>query len=157
MIERVIEHPAAQKLLGAFRQFGKVDWHGRMVAGYRPNEIHTLLMINKCVGEDSPGMAISEISKLLRVSSPTITQTIKQLESEGLVTRSADPADLRVVLIRLTETGKQVAMQAIETYTMILTGLVEYLGEEQSNQLAELLTKTNEYFSKEQPIKKDSI
>lgn len=146
----MIEHPTARKLLKAFRRFGRAEWHGRTVSGYKPSEIQLLFTINKSVSRDSPGMMVSEISKLLHVTSPTVTQLIKELEADGLIERNMDPADRRVVLIRLTEAGEQIAQKAAKAYSEALLGLIEYLGEEESNQLAELLGKVYVYFSEKQ-------
>jgi DNA-binding MarR family transcriptional regulator len=40
------------------------------------------------------------------VSQPSMTQLVQRLEQRGLVTRESDPADGRVALVLLTDTGK---------------------------------------------------
>ena len=131
-------NPIAQKLMKTFMQFTKVEWHQRSIAGCKPSEIRVLFCVKKGVKPDTPEMKVSEISKMLHVTSPTITQLLKGLEANGLIERHIDPTDRRAVGITLTEKGKMVTQQAADAFLASFQGLTEYLGEEQSNQLAEL-------------------
>jgi len=137
----------AQKLFRAFMQFGKAQWHQRSIAGCTPGEIRVLFCIRRGVKPDAPDIKVSEISKLLHVTSPTVTQLLKGLEANALVERHIDPADRRAVGIVLTKKGELVTVQATDAFSSSLQGLVEYLGEEQSNQLAELLSRVIRYYS----------
>ena len=136
-----------QKLMRAFMQFNKAGWQHRSVAGCKPSEIWVLFCIKKGVNPDTPEMKVSDISKLLHVTSPTITQLIKGLEANGLVERNIDPTDRRAVGIKLTQKGEMVTKKARDAFLASFHGLVEYLGEEQSNQLAELLPKVIRYYN----------
>ena len=127
-------------------QFNKVEWHQRSIAGCTLSEIRVLFCIRKSTKPDTSEMKVSEISKLLHVTSPTITQLLKGLEANGLVTRHIDPTDRRAVGIALTEKGEMVTQQAADAFSASFEGLVEYLGEEQSYQLAELLSQVFRYF-----------
>src|SRR5579884_3003579 len=130
----------------AFMQFHRVDWHDRSVAGCRPSEIRVLFCVKRGAKPDSL-VTVSEIGKRLGVTSPTITQLLKGLEANGLIERHIDPADRRAVGITLTEKGERVTEQAAEAFSASLHGLIEYLGEEQSNQLAELLSRVSRYYN----------
>lgn len=144
-----LTNPTAQRLLNAFMQFGKAEWHQRTVAGYKPSEIRVLFCVKKGLRPDASEMKVSEISKLLHVTSPTITQLIKGLEANGLIERNIDPGDRRAVGIKLTAKGEMVTQQAVDIFTSSLNGLIEYLGEEQSNQLADLLLKVFCYYEEQ--------
>lgn len=50
---------------------------------------------------------MSDVAEGLGISFPAATKTIDRLVRKGLVSRSEDPHDRRVVRIRLTELGKQ--------------------------------------------------
>src|SRR6266487_5483779 len=104
--------PTAQKLLRSFMQFSKAEWHKQTVAGCKPSGIRVLFCIKKGMNPDTPEMKVSDISKLLHVTSPTVTQLIKGLEANGLVERNIDPTDRRAVGIKLTEKGEMVTQQA---------------------------------------------
>jgi DNA-binding MarR family transcriptional regulator len=143
----IATNSTAQKLFRAFMQFHKMGWHEGSIAGCKPSEIRVLFCIKKGVKLDAPDMKVSEISKQLHVTSPTITQLLKGLESNGLIERRIDPADRRAVGITLTEKGERVTQQAAEAFSASLNGLIEYLGEEESNQLAELLSGVFRYYN----------
>lgn len=136
-----------QKLLKSFTQFKRGEWHRRNIAGHKPSEINVLMCIKHSAKHGSLEMKVSDISKLLRVTSPTVTQLIKGMEEKGLVERNSDPLDRRAVRIKLTTKGEKVAKKAEQAFKASLQGLVEFLGEEQSIQLAELLSQVFIYFN----------
>src|SRR6266699_3098419 len=139
-------NPTAQKLLRSFQEFHKAGWHQRSIAGYKPSEIRVLFCVKKGAKPDVPEVKVSEISKMLHVTSPTITQLLKGLEANGLIERNIDPTDRRAVVVKLTRKGEMVAQQAADAFFASMHGLLEYLGEEQSNQLVDLLSKVLRYF-----------
>jgi hypothetical protein len=49
--------------------------------------------------------------------------------------------------VNLTKQGEQVTEQADEAFSATMRGLIDYLGEQQSSQLADLLFKVFRYFS----------
>src|SRR5947207_1799047 len=138
----------AQKLLGAFKRFNRVAWHQESFMGCKPSEIQLLFCIKKgMMRSDAPAMKVSELSKYMHVTSPTVTQLIKGLEANGLVERHIDSTDRRAVRVQLTPKGEMVSQKASEAFFMSFSGLVEHLGEERSNQLAELLGDAFVYFT----------
>jgi DNA-binding MarR family transcriptional regulator len=58
-----------------------------------------------------------------------------------------DTTDRRVIVVNLTEQGELVVEQADEAFSTTMKGLIDYLGEQQSNQLADLLFKVFHYFA----------
>ncbi len=142
-----LRNPTAQKLMRTFMQFGRAAWHQRSIAGCKPSEIKVLFCIKKSVKPGASEIKVSEISKLLQVTPPTVTQLLKGLEANGLIERHIDPRDRRAVGITLSEKGEMVTRQAADAFSASLDGLIEYLGEEQSNQLAELLSRVYHYYS----------
>jgi DNA-binding MarR family transcriptional regulator len=51
--------------------------------------------------------SIGDLALAERVRPQSMTQTISDLESDGLIARRADPADGRRILVELTEQGRQ--------------------------------------------------
>lgn len=144
-----MEHrnPIAQKLLESFRQFHRLNWHQNPNVGLKTSEIMVLFSIKKRVQPDSPGIKVSDISSALKVAPPTITQLINGLETNGFIERTMDKADRRAVRVKLTEKGQVTIEEASNVIFEAYNGLVEYLGEQKSNELAELLAQTFNYFS----------
>ncbi|MFJ5718190.1 MarR family winged helix-turn-helix transcriptional regulator [Neobacillus sp. NPDC093127] len=141
-----IESATAQKLLKAFMQFRKTGWHEKKIGGYNPSEFKVLAAIQQGANEKNDEMKLSEISQRLQVTPPTVTQIINILEKDGLVERAIDPEDRRAVKIKLTQAGMEATAKAKNRFTEKFTGLIDYLGEEESEQLADLLDKVHHYF-----------
>ena len=111
----------------------------------RPGERMVLYFISKHTGSDSTGLMVSEISKILNLTSPTITQHINSLEAEGYVERLADPNDRRVVRIRLTEEGHQLLQRMEEGRLQMFVELVNHLGRAESLQFAGMMKKASDF------------
>lgn len=116
------------------------------------SEAHTLKLAERGqLVQVSPSeartMKVSEISKLMHVTSPTVTQMLKGLEANGLVERHIDPTDRRAVRIALTERGEEIAQKAEKIFQASFQGLAEFLGEERSAQLIDLLGQAYRYFN----------
>jgi DNA-binding MarR family transcriptional regulator len=95
---------------------------------------------------------ITDLAALERLAQPTMTQLVKRLEHDGLVARERQADDKRVVLVRLTASGRAALeqfrtsagaalsahlaempdddVQALATATETLARLVEHLQEE---------------------------
>src|SRR6266849_1515277 len=98
--------PIAQNLLRTFMQFSKVVWHQHQsqntVQGCKPSEIRLLMVVKRGIKPGASEIKVSEISKMLMVTSPTVTQLLNGLEADGLIERRIDPHDRRAVGVRLT-------------------------------------------------------
>ncbi len=82
---------------------------------------------------------ITELAELEGLAQPTITILIKQLEEQGLVTRTRQSGDGRVVLVDLTESGSV----ALEDYRARLRAVLgAYLAEISDEQVEALATAT---------------
>ncbi|MGO4531109.1 MarR family winged helix-turn-helix transcriptional regulator [Paenibacillus sp. 2TAF8] len=157
--------PVAQKLLYTIMQFNKAKWRQHKPHGRNHNEIMVLACLlhgahpgermdwrdnppdfESHFNQEHPGLKVSEISALMRVKSPTITPVIRSLEDEGLVERTMDPEDRRAVRITITDAGRAIIRAAHEARMQTFNRLVEHLGEEDSLQLAGLLSKVDAFF-----------
>lgn len=131
-------------------QVGGNAMQNRAVHNQKPGEIMVLYFISMNVTEDSQGLMVSEISRKLNVTSPTVTQHINSLEAQDLVERHADPADRRVVRIRLTDKGRTYIERINEARLNLFVGLVKHLGEEESLLFAGMMKKASDYMRKQQ-------
>ena len=82
---------------------------------------------------------ITELAELEGLAQPTTTILIKQLEQEGLVRRERRSEDGRVVLVDLTESGRD----ALDTYReRVRETIGEYLAEISDEQVDQLAAAT---------------
>ncbi|WIG57813.1 MAG: hypothetical protein OJF49_000558 [Ktedonobacterales bacterium] len=144
-------NPTARKLWQAFTQLKRGAWHEQSIAGCTLSEVRLLFLIRRGRRAGRHIMKVSDLSKLLHVTSPAVTQLLNSLESRMLVERHMDPTDRRAISVTLTDSGLAVVQQAADAFDASFQGLVEYLGEEQSDQLAELLTKVLRYYNEKAP------
>jgi len=138
--------PAAHKLMQAFGRLRRLNWRHGPVAGLTPGEMLVLSCIKRATPPEGGGLRVSEIGNLLHVAAPTITQQLNDLETRGLVEKQSDPDDRRAVRITLTRKGDEAVCTALVAFSASVSGLVAYLGEDDSNQLADLLSKAFTYF-----------
>jgi DNA-binding MarR family transcriptional regulator len=74
-----------------------------------------------------------------RVSPPTITKVVAFLEAEGLVVRTADPADGRVSRVSTTKAGDALIAESRRRKTAWLTTQVGQLPADEQAKLADAL------------------
>jgi DNA-binding MarR family transcriptional regulator len=135
-----------KRMMETFERFFKADWRKQSFLGIKPSEIRVLLCIHNLSSYGQHGVTVSEISKKLSVTSPTITQMIKSLFIHGCIERTKDLNDRRIAYIKLTDRGEQIVEKALLRYKIIFSGLIDTLGNEQSNALIKLLNQVYTYF-----------
>ncbi|MCC3371550.1 MarR family winged helix-turn-helix transcriptional regulator [Cohnella sp. REN36] len=133
------------ELMGHFSRLAKLDWHKLTSWRLKASEVRVLVAIREAA-EDGQPITVTALSKRLRVTSPTVTQMINSLIRERHVVRTAHPSDGRIAEIRLTDTGESIAREASEVLVGLFQGLIDYLGEEQSRELIQLLGRSIDYF-----------
>jgi DNA-binding MarR family transcriptional regulator len=81
---------------------------GRVVRRLRAQHRFSLSQASVLGRLDREGtMSIGDVALAERVRPQSMTQTIADLEADGLICRSADPGDGRRTLVELTEQGRQ--------------------------------------------------
>src|SRR5438552_16751636 len=95
--QEAIRNPAAQKLMEAFVQFRRLHWKHSPIAGLTRGEFMVLSCLKHAAAHEAAGIKVSDISNILNVASPTVTQQINSLETHALVERSIDDEDRRVI------------------------------------------------------------
>ncbi|NYH78792.1 DNA-binding MarR family transcriptional regulator [Actinopolyspora biskrensis] len=79
----------------------------------------------------------------LSVSNSTMTNRINRLESSGLVERHFSPQNRRIIIVRLTERGFEVADRAMSSYLAESKNAIGALSSAEVDQLCGLLRKLN--------------
>lgn len=136
-----------QKLMESFMKLKRFHWTGSPVGDLKHSEIFVLFCIKKFKGSSEGGLKISEISSHMKVSNPTTTQTVNKLEEKGYVERTIDKEDRRAVRIVLTEKGEEAIITAKKSFISFFDGLVNYLGDEKSRLLSEIIDEAAIYIS----------
>jgi DNA-binding MarR family transcriptional regulator len=79
---------------------------------------------------------ITELAESEGLAQPTITLLIKQLEEKGLVTRTRQSRDGRVVLVNVTESGNVALEDYSRRLRAVLGGYLAEIADEQVEALA---------------------
>lgn len=136
----------AGELMDIFRRFRQIHMKPGLVEGMTPGEAMMLIRLSKLSKCQEQGTKVSDISTSMNVAPPTVTQLINTLEAGGYVERNMDRTDRRAVRVRLTEKGEEVVERADDFLSEKLSGLIEYLGEEKSRELINIMEMVYTYF-----------
>lgn len=104
--------------------------------GLNASQLSCLLVL-ECEGS----LPLSRLSKKVSLSPSMITSIVDQLEKKELVIRNRLSTDRRVILIELTEKGKEVVKTAPPSFQEQLVRSLNYLKEEEKHSIFENLSR----------------
>ena len=70
---------------------------------------------------------LTDLATAEGVTQPAMTQLVSRLERDGLVSRGGDPADGRVVVVRVTATGRALVRKRRAARVRALSGVLKEL------------------------------
>lgn len=132
-------------LIDAFSKLNRMNLKKHLASGFKHGEIAVLFCIKRHVKFDSEGIKISDISSILNVAAPTVTQLMNGLEEHGLIQRTMDKEDRRAVRVKMTEKGEESISGIYKAFFKRFKGLTEFLGEAETLHLTALLIKVSKY------------
>lgn len=104
-------------------------------------EIHTIEAIGMYTER-----TMSEVAQDLKITVGTLTTAINKLIKKGYVERKRIEEDRRVVLIKLTKSGKLAFRLHEKFHNDMINATIEGLSEEEENVLVSSLDRLNEFF-----------
>jgi DNA-binding MarR family transcriptional regulator len=118
----------------------------RLTAVLKPFKLshsqYNVLRILRGAGAD--GLACQEIGERMISRDPDITRLLDRLEARGLVTRTRDQKDRRVVTARITSEGLRILAQLDGPVAQVDRRQLEHLGKRQLRSLIQLLEVARE-------------
>ena len=138
----------AQEMAKILSQLNRLAFQHDSFNELKRGEFMFMLSLTIMNGPSSDGIKASELGRFLQVSGSAITHNLNTLEKAGYVERVSDPADRRIVLVKLTKAGKQIMELANTSFLDSLNGLIAFLGDKDSMELLRLLSLTMSYFKK---------
>lgn len=82
----------------------------------------------------------------LRISKPAVSYILNTLEKKNYITRTIDPKDRRKISISTTAEGQAAAQYSMEKCEEAWEKLLLEFGEDNMEQLVQLLNRLNELF-----------
>lgn len=89
-------------------------------------------------------LSLSALSQRMSARNSTITGLVDRMEQAGLVERTRSTEDRRVVLIRLTERGRELAASIPVTSMQIFAAALQSLSAQERRQLRGILRKLSD-------------
>ncbi len=109
------------------------------------NDMHVI----EAIGMGKP-KNMSSVAKSLSVTTGTLTISVNSLVKKGFVKRIRSEQDRRVVLISLTERGKQVFRKHQRFHEELVESIVNRLNDDEKILLEKVLSNLNQYFKEMQ-------
>lgn len=105
------------------------------------NEIHVI----EAIGIDA-ARNMSAVAKSLGVTTGTLTISVNSLVKKGLVDRVRSEEDRRVVLVSLTDLGKEAFLKHEVFHKQMIASITSELDDNEIDTLAVALSKLKSYF-----------
>jgi len=134
------------RLVSAFFRFNRTPWHNVPADGMSQVETDILENIWRANRRETI-LRVLDLSMILRVTSPTISQHLNNLEEQGYVERIHSRKDKRTIMLSITKKGEE----ALKSHRMKLeedfSEFVSLLGEEECERLIDYLGEAQTFFS----------
>lgn len=82
---------------------------------------------------------MTELSRITALLMPSLSRIVRELEVRGYLSKEPDPADLRRMLVRLTESGRALVDMASPECEAVYAAIRDVMGTEKLRQLNALL------------------
>lgn len=90
-----------------------------------------------------------ELVQLTRLKAPTVSVLLRQMEKEGYVARTPSEKDRRVMLVTLTERGREFDRERLARISLNDTAAMQGFTEEEEALFLQFLTRMRENLTKE--------
>ena len=95
-------------------------------------------------GAEPEGLACKEIAERMLTRDPDVTRLLDRLEKRGLVRRSRDRRDRRVIVVRISKSGLRLLTDLDQPVSELSREDLKHLGNDKLRQLIRLLETARE-------------
>lgn len=97
------------------------------------------------------GLQMGELSRRMLVTGGNVTGIVDQLEAAGLIVRTADPADRRAYLVKLTKEGRRLFGQMAVEHESWIVNLFSGIPKREQRVLSESLSHLRTQLTRKTP------
>ncbi len=119
----------------------------------RPGEFALLAYLDR--NEENRDIKVSDISRFMGVTPPTVTPVVSRLEEKGFLNREVDRNDRRVTNLVLTQKGRTMIRDCMQRRLQTTQALIAFLGNEDALEVIRLLERVIQFeqqaLSREEP------
>lgn len=102
------------------------------------------VFVRQLLSRQETELTQAQIALIMGVSTPRVSASLKALEEKKQIERKVDQNDGRKIVVKLTEKGKQKALEEKEGFMNHLVNVLEKLGEEDAVQLVRIIKRIGE-------------
>lgn len=117
--------------------------------GMKPRHIHVIDTIY-ILSQEKEYVKVSDISKALKVTKPSITKLINELEGMKVVVKNSQQGDNRITTLTLTSLGEKYYETYVDKYHKWLAELFTDISEEDILVTSETVHKIHELMKKKE-------
>ncbi len=131
-----------QRLDRALKIFRRSGIYNRISTELSDADIMVLFCVAFC--HEHEELMITDIAKTLKVTLPAVTHKVNELVNKNYIMKVPSDKDLRVIIIKLTDEGRDYVESIKEDYYHPIQVLADHLGEEDTQTLLRILEKVSE-------------
>ena len=131
-----------QELDRSLKRFRRSGIYDRVETKLSDADIMVLFCVAFC--DVNQKVKLSDIAKTLKVTLPAVTHKVNDLVGKNYLEKLPSSKDLRVIYVRLTESGKTYVESIRDDYYKPIEQLSEHLGEEDTRNLLRIMNKISE-------------
>lgn len=117
--------------------------------GIVPSYIHTLDTVKELSSGDHL-VRVSDVAKEQQLPRPVVTRTVKEMEALGLLSKTADEKDRRVVLLALTAQGEALYQRYVNEYFTALVQRMPAITNEETEEMIRTIGRIRAALEKRQ-------
>ena len=115
---------------------------------------HRMMMI---LSESENGCSQTQLAQILEISTAAVAVTLKKMETDGYITRTADPTDSRLNTTVLTDKGKRVVAESHTAFSKIDNALFDGFSKEEMYDFEGYIKRLYANIQKYEPRKDDEV
>lgn len=136
----------AKKMMDAFYKAKRIrEQLPPLPEGIVPSYINMLDAVSQLSEKGEP-VRVSDVAKFRSLPVPGVTRTLKEMEQRGLIRKTADETDRRVVLLALTAAGKRLLEQYVLDYFGSLTQKMPDISNREIDELVRIIDKAGKVY-----------
>lgn len=116
------------------------------IYGFTTSQCNVLLELKK-----AESLTMSELSEKMNLNTSTMTRVLDNMVRDGYILRERNEKDRRVVTVRLSETGKEMAEKLGDSVTDYYRKIIEGIPEGQLEQVLQSVSLLQRAFEKANP------
>jgi len=138
-----------EELMNVFMNLRKYKFHDFKNCVELTHNEKMILFILHDISKDNK-VSLSLLRERIKLAPSTITPIITLLEQKKLIERNIDKNDRRNIFLQISPKGKEQIDKVQIEVKKVMSKYIEYMGENDTKQLIILITKTTDFFNREE-------